>query len=1011
MKKDKEQFEIHPWKIIEKKFKPYDNEVLESIFSLSNEYMGTRGIFEEGFDGSTLPGCYIGGIYLKTEIPYVWKRPGFPSFANSLINTTNWLDQRISVNSEYFSMTDSSYRDYERILDMKTGLLRRKLVFITKDGSETQLIWERFTSHSDRNCAAIRLKIKPLNHSHQIHIKLSLDARLENRDFGTHRIHTSQLSSQADENGFCLLKRVDTSGQYFIHSMAVNTSEFERHNEKYKSQKKLLSYSFSFNAEQGEEYNIDKIVSIWTGRDAGYPWGIIDKDDGTYSIDESKEKEIVEFLNIQSQRHIAKIQKVGYGTLKECHINKFASRWDSIDVEIQGDDLAQQGVRYCIFQLLNVYSGNDSTLNIGPKGYSGENYNGRTFWDSEAYCLPFYLFANPDAAKSLIEYRYNSLDAARKRAEELKYKGAIFPMTTFDGTEDCEVWEYGMMEIHINTTIAYAVYLYEKVVGDKDYIFNHGLEIVLEIARFFASRAKYIPARDEYVINFVCGPDEWRSFVDNNWYTNFMAKWVLEYAKDLSARAKKKSIKDYKRLIKKISFCDTEFLEFTKVAKKIALNLNKELGIYLQDEGTLNLEPFDREELVAGIDLPIDRFWSQEKKFKCSLIKQPDVLLAMFLQRHRFSIEDIKNNYRFYEQRCVHGSSLSPCIHSILASSIGRHNQAYEYYLWASRLDLDNLNFNAHEGLHISSMAGSWLSIIAGFGGMVYSGEKLEFSPVLPAKWNSYSFKINYCQSVLRLSVNNTSVEYQKISGADVAAKMYDEEVTFTNDKKTIALSAGYINRPELKAVVFDLDGVIVDTAKFHYKAWKKVADTEGIYFDESINERLKGVSRIDSLNIILERSEKEYSQTEKEKMVFDKNKMYVKMLEELTEDDILSGIKELLSVLESNKIKISICSASKNACKILKQLNLEGKFDVIVTGDDVTRSKPDRQGIYIAIEKLRIKPSECVVVEDSFSAIAAGVAVGAKTLGIGDKLLLYNSDYVLPSTKFVTIDQLKKLF
>lgn len=1011
MKTGNKRFEIHPWQIIESEFKAEKNEVSESVFTLSNEFMGTRGLFEEDFDGPTLQGCYLGGIYLKMEIPYAWKRPGFPTFANSLINTTNWLGINITVAGEQFNMASSKFKDYQRILDMETGVLSRSLVFVSNNGCETQLKWERFLSHDDLHCGVIRLQVRALNHNSEVKIELLLDGRKENRDFGTQRIHTSQIASQAGSEAVYLLKRVDSSGHYFIHSMVVNTNGIEKLNENYNSEDKYVSYSFEFKAQQDKEYSIDKLISVWTSREAGYPWGIIPKEDAAYTIDSKKENEIIEFLNNQSSTHIKKLKSSCYESLKHEHIEKFSKLWEKFDIEIEGDQAAQQGIRYSMFQLLSTYNGNDSTLNIGPKGHSGENYNGRTFWDSDSYDLPFYLFANPTAAKSLIEYRHNGLDAARERAKELCYKGAIYPMTTFDGTEDCEVWEYALTEIHINTTIAYAIYLYEKIIHDLDYVLTKGLEVVLEIARFFTSRAKYIPARDGYAINFVCGPDEWRSFVNNNWYTNYMAKWLLEYAAELVQKAKDQSAESFEKLTNRINFDDLELVEFAQVADKIILNRDDNLGIYLQDEETLNLDPLSREELVPGVDLPIDRLWSDEKKFKCSLMKQPDVLLAMFLQQHRFDVENISNNYRFYEQRCVHGSSLSPGVHSILASRIGRYNQAYEYYLWAARLDLDDLNFNVHEGLHISSMAGSLLNVICGFGGMIFSGDKLEFNPTLPQSWKSLSFKLSCIGTTFKVSIDQQGVNFVKLSGNDLSCKVYGQDIVITEQVTSVPLSEDYINRPELKAAILDLDGVIVDTAKCHYKAWKILADKEAIYFDEGINEHLKGISRMDSLEIILQRSNKEYTQNEKDAMAKDKNDIYVKMLEELTPDCILPGIADLLKELKDNDVKTAICSASENTNKILEKLNLRETFDVVVIGNDVTKAKPHPEGVNIAIERLGVKPQESVLVEDAFAGIEAGIAAGTKTMGIGDKLMLHNADYVLCSTEYLCLKKLQMLF
>ncbi len=306
--------------------------------------------------------------------------------------------------------------------------------------------------------------------------------------------------------------KVKTTGQYYCHRMFVDTHNVPKKDEEHSSGERKIDYSFSFNPEQGVEYKIDKIVSVWTSKDAGYPHGLIPKQCDSLECEPCKENEIITFLLSQSAAHIAEVKNVGYGVAKERHAKKLSALWEMIDIEIEGDPAAQQGARYCMFELFSTYLGNDSCLNIGPKGYTGEVYNGRAFWDTESYCLPFYLFANPAAAKSLIEYRYNTLPAARDRAKELGYRGALFPLTTIDGTEDCGKWEYSLCEIHVNSIVAYAVFIYSHVTNNREYLYTKGIEVLIEIARFWTDRVAYIPYRNGYAINIVTGPDEWAQF-------------------------------------------------------------------------------------------------------------------------------------------------------------------------------------------------------------------------------------------------------------------------------------------------------------------------------------------------------------------------------------------------------------------------------------------------------------------------------------------------------------------
>jgi alpha,alpha-trehalose phosphorylase len=1002
--------QIDPWCLVETSFSPDTNEVSESLFSLANEYMGTRGNFEEGFDGHSLPGCYIGGIYVKECYSYAWQRLADPTYGNFMINTVNWLDLKVRVGREVFSMSTSCYSDYHRVLDMKTGVLFRSLVFTTQAGEQTRLCWKRFISHNDPHLAAIRLTVQALNHRTTIHVEAALDGRMENKISATSHIHSHTLEYQATESETFLLTHFQTTGQYTMHRMHV-THNIPSVETSFASKEKRISCVLSFIPDLGKEYAIDKLVSVWTSRDAGYPHGVVSKETNQIDVPSETEQKIKEFLIDRSQGHLSRCICEGFDVLYHQHAKTVSMLWDRYDVEIDGDPTAQQGIRYSIFQLSSTYRGGDGFINIGPKGYTGENYNGRTFWDSESYCFPFYLFTNPDAALKLVEYRYNTLPQARAQAKRFQYDGAVYPMMTLDGTEDCPLWEYTLGEIHINTTIVYVIWLYTHITGQKNYLYDKGIEVVIEIARFFANRVAYIPHRGAYGINRVMGPNEYGQCVNNNWYTNFMGKWVLEYATQSIEEIKLNAPEKWSLLAKKISFDEKEVDHWEKVADKIILPFDPTMNVFLENDMFLDLDPFAREQLDRDKDIPIERKWSIEKYQKYQILKQPDVLLGIFLHQHLFSLEQKRNNYRFYEQRCFHGSSLSPCIHSILAAQVNRYHQAYDYYLWAARLDLDNCNANTHEGLHISSMAGSWLNIVCGFGGLMYTDEKLCFRPIIPEAWNKYTFKFVYRDAVIQVTVDQRSVTCRLLSGQAVNVCLYDRNIRITPDPVCIPLTQAFLDRAKPQAVIFDLDGVIVDTAKFHYQAWKQIADEEGIYFDQHINERLKGVSRIDSLNIILERKRREYSPQQIHTMAQRKNDLYVRMLSELAPGDILPGIHDFVIELKQVGMKLAICSASKNTQLILKHLKIEDWFDVVITGEHVTQSKPDPEGLLLAAQRLGVESRNCVVVEDSLAGLKAADLAGMKTIGIGDKTLLYNSDYVLPETKYLRWKVVQMLF
>ncbi len=1009
-------FEVAPWTVAETSFDAARNEASESIFSLANGYMGARGAFDEGFDGPSMEGCYIAGVYVKEKQVYNWKRKCMPDYGNFMTHATNWLRTFITVGDERLDMAHSVIQDYRRELDMRNGLLTRRLTFRTGAGHLTELCWERFISHDDRHLAATRVTVKALNHDQPVQIEFLLDAQKENTYHGNLCRHGVTVRRAAGPDGIELVRRIETTGHHYSHRMSLRSSEADLlKNAAYLNEENEVGCRVAFTPVAGREYTFDRIVSVWTSREAGYPFGLIPKSSDSVKADPGLCERMLNFLKDKSSAHCDSYKDLSYAELKERHIATIHATWDRLDIEIDGDDLSQQGVRYCIFQLFNTYQGQDPYLNIGAKGMTGEWYFGRYFWDSEAYCLPYYLFTDPSSARRLLEYRYNTLDKARERARQFNLKGAWYPWQTIDGSEDLGYWEYSFGEVHINGIIPYAIYNYTRTTGDTSYLYEKGLEVLIEQSRFWASRVSYIPCRSGYGVLKCMGPDEYQQVVDNNYYTNYIAQWTLRYTIASIEGARKNAPEDAARILKKVEFDDTESGLWQEIADMMLLPYDEKLGIFVQDDSFLSLEPSFREHLSKENDIPLEKYWTIDRFQRCDLIKQADVLMMLFLFRDVFSVEQTASNYQFYEQRTIHGSSLSPSVHSILAARIARYHQAYQYYLWASRVDLDDYNNNVYEGLHISSMAGTWMNIVFGFGGVVVEDDALALNPHLPCPWKSLSFKIHFRNRLVEVKMAEDSTMCRLIPEGDgdeaepLKVKIGGAETLIS--QTPVAVPAAPRPQQDFEAVVFDLDGVICDTAHYHYKAWKTLADEHGIYFDSRINERLKGVSRMDSLNIVLEKSAKTYSPAEKEAMADTKNRLYREMLKEIAPDNLLPGIEAFLKGLRDDGIKTALYSASRNTDTILERLGIRDLFDEVITGNDVARNKPDPQGFLMAAERLGVQPSACVGVEDAFAGIQAAASAGMKTIGIGYKSDLYNADYVLSSTAYLTKDKLEMLF
>jgi maltose phosphorylase len=460
----------------------------------------------------------------------------------------------------------------------------------------------------------------------------------------------------------------------------------------------------------------------------------------------------------------------GFDKLFDEHKKAWEEKWKLADIYIEGDVAAQQGIRFNIFQLLQTYNGKDERLNIGPKGFTGEKYGGVTYWDTEAYCLPFYMSTNDaKVAKNLLIYRYKHLPKAIENAEKLGFSdgAALFPMVTINGEECHNEWEITFEEIHRNGAIAYAIFNYIRYTGDKQYLAQFGLEVLIGIARFWAQRVNFSQEKQKYVMLGVTGPNEYENNVNNNWYTSTIALWSMKYAIESIEFVKNNFPDDFKKITDKTKFHLNETEKWQNIIDNMYLPYDEKRQIFLQQDGFLDKELIPASEIPKN-QRPINKHWSWDKILRSCYIKQADVLQGLFFFEENYDIETIKRNFDFYEPLTVHESSLSPSVYSIIAAKIGNKHKAYELYLRTARLDLDDYNDEVAEGLHITSMAGTWMSIVYGFAGMRIKDNKLSFSPFLPEKWKSFEFRIFFRDWLLSVKITDNSLIVRNLSDKEI---------------------------------------------------------------------------------------------------------------------------------------------------------------------------------------------------------------------------------------------------
>ena len=747
------------WSIIEESFDKERVKSSESLFSIGNGAMGQRANFEETYSGETFQGSYIAGIYYPDKTKVGWWKNGYPEYFAKVLNAPNWIGINIEINGESLDLAKcKSVANFRRELNMKEGIYYRSFEATLQNGTQISAKITRFLSLDIDELGVINFEITPLNGDAKIVYKPYVDAGVQNEDANWEEKFWEPLEvSYAGNEAFVsarTFKTHFTATTYMHNTILLENNNLNCAPTNVVKTNDRIEYNYEVSVAKGQTSAIQKL--------------------GGYTVSLNHQDTIA-----AAKKVIAKGLEIGYSKLAEDQKLAWAKIWEMSDITIDGDVKAQQGIRFNIFQLNQTYLGKDSRLNIGPKGFTGEKYGGSTYWDTEAYCIPFYMATkDQQVARNLLTYRYNQLDKAIENAAKLGFTNgaALYPMVTMNGEECHNEWEITFEEIHRNGAIAFAIFNYYRYTGDYSYIPEKGLEVLIAIARFWQQRATYSTYRNQYVILGVTGPNEYENNVNNNFYTNYLAKWCIDYAVEQINKVEKEYASDFTRIMSKVNLDASEIEHWKAVADNMYFPYSEELGVYLQQDGFLD------KELVKVHDLdrsqrPINQKWSWDRILRSPYIKQADTLQGFYFFEDHFSKEQLEKHFNFYEPFTVHESSLSPCVHSIQAALLDKMEMAYTFYLRTSRLDLDDYNKEVEEGCHITSMAGTWMSIVEGFGGMRVKNNALHFEPKIPKEWEGFSFKINFRNQILKVVVNHKETSFSLDGSQDIMVYVKGKEV------------------------------------------------------------------------------------------------------------------------------------------------------------------------------------------------------------------------------------------
>ena len=750
----KSLYRSEPWAIVQTEFNPKDNLYWETIFSLANGNLGMRGSLEEEYPWSQ----YINRGTFQNGLYDMWKREmivlvGDPEYTAVLVSLYDWQTIHVDINGERFNLERGTVHDFSRWLDMKRGLVEREVDWESPKGDRVKLRFSRFISLKRRNSAVIRVEVTAADRDVKVHLESNCCCVSNSIALGADAL-VSLENKIVDHRYFLHCSRTGRSGFHVTMALA----------HKFQGDPDAV---FSLSASAGTDLTAESVDFTVGGRQTA----VFDKHLclGSNLDDRSLDVDAAVLAGLRSD------YDAGFERMLGEHEQEWTEYWRTADIKITGSPEDQTAIRFSLYHLRQSHSA-DNMHSISANSLTGPSYCGRVFWDADVFMMPHFLYTQPELARSLVHYRYRYLEEARAEARTYQQKGVRFPWASLDGRSSYKSF---CVQHHINADVAWAVWKYAVTSGDWNFIHNEGAEIIFETARFFSSLGSFSENRDgKFCIFFVGSPDEYAYCVDNNFYTNMMAKFNFRIAVRLYREMPLHAPEEFERLKAKLKLEDAEPERWAKCADLMYFRHNGKLGIYEQDDQFLDREPVDVDYLPDNFEFKADYPFDKARRFRVA--KQADTMLLLFLLDRQYSKEDKQKNYDYYIRHTKHVSSLSPGIHCIMAARTGRDEDMVRLLRHTIYMDLFDFKKNTAAGIHSACLGTVWMAVVNGLSGMQHDETGLSFEPKLPPAWESYEFKVKILDNQLQVTVVGGKVRYQLLAGAGMV---------FTSSGQRIALS------------------------------------------------------------------------------------------------------------------------------------------------------------------------------------------------------------------------------